>query len=106
MPDIVAIATLTPAPGKTEELVAAMTSLVEQVHAQEEGCLLYALHRHPDGQRLVMVEKYTGPDAVTAHRASDHFRAAGKVMAGLLAAPPEVLALEPVVVGDPGKGAV
>jgi len=106
MPDLVAIATLTAAPGKTEELVTAMTSLIEQVHANEDGCLLYALHRHPDGQSLVMVEKYTGPDAVATHRASDHFRAAGQVLAGLLAAPPEVIALAPVVVGDAGKGAV
>jgi quinol monooxygenase YgiN len=106
MPDVVALATLTPAPGKTEELVAAMTSLIEQVHANEPGCLLYALHRHPDGESLVMVEKYTGPDAVAAHRASDHFKAAGKALAGLLAVAPEVIALEPVVVGDPDKGAV
>ena len=106
MSHIVAIATLTPLPGKVEELVAAMTDLVEKVHANEEGCLLYALHRHPDGQRLVMVEKYTGPDAVKAHRASEHFKAAGAALAGLLAGPPEVLALEPVPLGDPAKGAV
>ena len=106
MPAIVAVATLTPVPGKTDELVSALSTLVEQVHAAEPGCLLYALHRHPDGERLVMVEKYTGPDAVKAHRASDHFRAAGAAMAGLLAAPPEVLALEPIPLGDPDKGQV
>ena len=106
MSAVVAIATLTPQPGKTDELVSAFTTLVEQVHAREEGCLLYALHRHPDGQRLVMVEKYTGPDAVKAHRASEHFKAAGAALAGLLAGPPEVLALEPVPLGDPAKGAV
>ncbi|MCW2714900.1 MAG: antibiotic biosynthesis monooxygenase protein, partial [Frankiales bacterium] len=103
MPDIVAIATLTPLPGKTDELIAAMTTLIEQVHAREEGCLLYALHRHPDGERLVMVEKYTGPDAVKAHRESEHFRAAGAAFAGLLAGRPEVLGLEPVPLGDAVK---
>lgn len=106
MPDVVAIATLTPLPGKTDEVLAAMQDLVAQVHANEEGCLLYALHRHPDGERLVMVEKYTGPEAVKAHRGSDHFKAAGAVLGGLLAAPPEVLGLEPVPAGDPAKGLV
>lgn len=106
MTAVVAVATLTPQPGKTDELVQALSTLVEQVHANEEGCLLYALHRHPDGERLVMVEKYTGPDAVKAHRGSDHFKAAGAALAGLLAAPPEVVALEPVPLGDPAKGEV
>lgn len=106
MPDIVAIATLTPLPGKTDELVTAMTTLIEQVHANEQGCLLYALHRHPDGERLVMVEKYTGPDAVAAHRASEHFQAAGAAFSSLLAGRPEVLALEPIVLGDDAKGRV
>lgn len=106
MSEIVAIATLTPLPGKTDELVTAMKDLIAQVHANEEGCLLYAMHRHPDGERVVMVEKYTGPEAVKAHRASEHFKAAGAVLGGLLAAPPEVLGLEPVPAGDPAKGAV
>ncbi len=106
MPEIVAIATLTPLPGKTEEVIAAMTGLIEQVHANEEGCLLYALHRHPDGERLVMVEKYTGPEAVQAHRKSEHFRSAGAALGALLAGPPEVLSLEPVPLGDPQKGRV
>jgi quinol monooxygenase YgiN len=106
MPDIVAIATLTPLPGKTDEVIAAMTGLIEQVHANEEGCLLYALHRHPDGERLVMVEKYTGPEAVQAHRSSEHFKAAGAALGALLAGRPEVLALEPVPLGDPQKGRV
>ena len=106
MTDVVAIATLTPKPGKTDELVAAMTSLIEQVHANEEGCLLYALHRHSDGERLVMIEKYTGPEAVQDHRASEHFRAAGAALGELLASPPDVLALQPVPLGDGVKGAV
>lgn len=106
MTEIVAVATLTPLPGKTDELVEAMRDLVAQVHANEPGCLLYALHRHPDGERLVMVEKYVDAAAVKAHRASEHFKAAGAVLGGLLAAPPEVLALEPVPAGDAGKGAV
>jgi quinol monooxygenase YgiN len=106
MADIVAIATLTPLPGKTDELVATLTGLVEQVHAHEEGCLLYAMHRHPDGQRVVMIEKYTGPDAVKAHRASEHFRAAGAALGALLEGPPEVLGLEPVPAGDDTKGRV
>ncbi len=106
MSDVVAIATLTPLPGKTDELITAMTTLIEQVHANEEGCLLYAMHRHPDGERLVMVEKYTGPDAVKAHRASEHFKAAGAAFASLLDGRPEVLALEPIPQGDRDKGRV
>src|SRR5688500_12816586 len=106
MPAVVAIATLTPLPGKTDELIAAMGDLIAQVHANEQGCLLYALHRHPAGQRLVMVEKYADADAVKAHRGSAHFKAAGAVLGGLLAGPPDVLALEPVPLGDAQKGAV
>jgi len=106
MADIVAIATLTPLPGKTDELIAALTGLVEQVHANEEGCLLYAMHRHPDGLRVVMVEKYTGKEAVRAHRASEHVRAAGATLGALLDGAPEVLGLEPLPAGDDAKGRV
>ena len=106
MSDVVVVATLTPQPGKTDELVDAMSKLIEQVHAAEPGCLLYALHRHPDGERLVMIEKYTGTEAQREHRASAHFKAAGAVFAGLLAGPPEVISMEPVPFGDPGKGRV
>ncbi len=106
MSEIVAIATLTPLPGKTDELVTAMKDLIAQVHANEDGCLLYAMHRHPDGERVVMVEKYTGPEAVKAHRGSEHVKAAGAALGALLAGPPEVLGLEPVPAGDATKGTV
>ena len=105
MSEIVVVADLLAAPGTGDALVEAFAETISRTH-EEEGCLLYALHRHPDGERVVMVEKYTGPEAVKAHRASAHFKAAGAVLGGLLAAPPEVLGLEPVPAGDPAKGTV
>ncbi len=59
---IIVVATAFPAPEHRAEVIAAFEAAMEKVHAEEGGCLLYALHEGPDG-RLVMIEKYASDEA-------------------------------------------
>jgi quinol monooxygenase YgiN len=58
---VVVVATAIPAPGHRDEVVAAFEKVIPTVHAEDEGCELYALHEGED--RLVMVEKWTSLEA-------------------------------------------
>ena len=48
----------------------ALESAIARVHAEDEGCLLYALHETQDG-KLVMIEKYESGEAFAAHVKGD-----------------------------------
>jgi quinol monooxygenase YgiN len=61
---VVTVATLFVSPEHRAEVIAALEEAIARVHA-EPGCDLYALHEGTD--RLVMVEKWQGPDVVEAH---------------------------------------
>jgi quinol monooxygenase YgiN len=68
---VIVVATAFPVPEHREEVIAAFEAAIGKVHAEEDGCELYALHEGPDG-RLVMIEKYASDEAVAApggHRA-------------------------------------
>jgi quinol monooxygenase YgiN len=85
-------------PGKEAEFEAAMSELVAAVRANEPGCKLYTLVRKEDtpGAYLVM-ELYDDAEAIAAHGASAHFKAAGPRLGACLAGPPKI-ARHPVVV--------
>ena len=72
---IIIVATAYPAAEHREEVIAAFEAAIGKVHAEEDGCELYALHEGPDG-RLVMIEKYASDEAVAAHRAGSRARRA------------------------------
>ena len=75
---------------------------VEQVHG-EDGCELYALHR--DDDRLVMIERWASPAALQTHStASPALQKLNADLDGKLAAPLDVVVLEPVLGGDLAKG--
>src|ERR1700733_13079818 len=65
---VIIVATAYPAAEYREEVIAAFEAAIGKVHAEEDGCELYALHEGPDG-RLVMIEKYASDEAVAAPRA-------------------------------------
>ena len=70
---VVVVATIRPLPDRRAEVIAAIEATIAQVHAEDDGCLLYALHEGPD--RLVMIEKWESADALKAHAASPHMAA-------------------------------
>jgi quinol monooxygenase YgiN len=98
---VVVVATITPLPGQTDEVIAAFTEVIPLIHA-EDGCELYALHRAPD--RLIMVEKWASRDALDRHSRGANLAALNPKLAGKLGAAPEVITADAVPAGDPAKG--
>jgi quinol monooxygenase YgiN len=98
---VVVVATILPLPEHRDEVIAAIRSAVEQVHA-ESGCELYALHEAPD--RLVMVEKWESADALAVHGKGAALAGLGRALAGKVAGASEVIRLQPLPAGDAAKG--
>jgi quinol monooxygenase YgiN len=102
---VIVVATAVPAPEHRAEVIAAFEAAIEKVHAEEDGCELYALHAGPDG-RLVMIEKYASDEAVAAHRAGAGLAGLAGALKGKLSAPMDVQVLTPHPAGSPAKGAL
>jgi quinol monooxygenase YgiN len=105
MGEVVVVAEIGIAPGKREEALAALERLCSETHAKDEGCLLYALHLDPaDEGHVFMLEKWSSPEALQAHGASEHIKAFGQ--SGTLSGPPAVTVLTAANLGDPEKGSL
>jgi quinol monooxygenase YgiN len=102
MSPVIIVATAFPVPEHKDEVIAAFKAAIPQVHEEESGCELYALHEGPD--RLVMIEKYTSDDAVTEHRKGDGLAGLRAALEGKLGAPLDVQVLLPLPAGMPEKG--
>jgi len=90
------VATIRVKEGSAADFEAVALKLVEAVNANEPGCSLYRLHKSDEENTYVFMERYDGPDAVEAHRKSDHFRTLGKEMGAFMAGAPEILRLKQV----------
>jgi quinol monooxygenase YgiN len=100
----VVVATLVAKEGRRDDVVAAMTPAAEATHA-EEGCLSYALHRDTDApDAVVVVERWTSPETLAAHRAAPHMVALRTALGDLLASAPSVRVLDGIAIGDPARG--
>ena len=97
----VIVATISPKPDKVDEVVAAFTAAIAEVHA-EEGCERYALHR--SGDKLVMIEKWSTDEAMRAHGTGEPYKRLGASLRDMVAGRPELMMLEPIPAGDPAKG--
>lgn len=103
---VVVVATFRTKPGREAEGEAVLRRVIEQTHAQEPGCLLYALHRAlDDPARFVIVEKWSSQKDLDAHFEQPYM---GEIATAsdLLAEPPSVWFTEPVAAGESGKGAI
>jgi quinol monooxygenase YgiN len=88
-------------PGKRDEAIAAMQSVLDYVKANEQGTLIYILHTDPkDDDAIIFYELYTDQAAFDAHGKSDAIKAIGPVIGPLLAGRPELKFYTPVQ----GKG--
>lgn len=91
------IATIKVQTGKNSEFEAEFAKLTEQVLANEEGALFYALNRSKsDPQTYKVLEQYRSQADVDAHGQTDYFKAANKVLAGCVAAAPHIEVLDGV----------
>jgi len=75
---------------------------VARVHAEDEGCELYALHENDD--RFVMLEKWASPEALAAHARSPAFAELASRLEGKLDAELDVQVLQPRPAGTAGRG--
>ena len=98
---VVVVATITPLPEYREDVIAAFTAIIPQVH-DEDGCELYTLNA--DADRLIMVEKWASREALATHSKGAALAALNPTLAGKVAGAPEVIVLDPVPAGDPAKG--
>ena len=86
---IAVIAKLNVAKGKESEFEKIMLGLAAEVRSKEPGNKLYTLCKDEGGKYVVM-ELYENEEALAAHGKSDHFRAAGKQFAGVMAGAAEI----------------
>ncbi|MEE8421741.1 MAG: antibiotic biosynthesis monooxygenase family protein [Dehalococcoidia bacterium] len=71
--------------GKEAELEAALTEMVEAVSANEPGVPTYSLHVADDDPTVYLFyEQYESSEAQQAHGQTDHMKALGGKLGGLL----------------------
>lgn len=95
---------LQPAEGRDGEVEAVLKTGIAAVH-QEDGCLLYSLHRD-DAGGFVMLEKWASLEHLEVHALGPAVGRLGRELEGLLARPMEVAGLFPVPAGQASKGAL
>lgn len=99
---VVVVATIQPRSGCRDQVIAALEDAVIRVHAEDGGCELYALHE--DGDRLVMIEKWDSPEALTAHGRGAAFTELAGRLEGSLETALDVRVLTPRPVGTQAQG--
>ena len=91
------IATLRIKTDKNAEFEAVFAELAAQVRTNESGNVTYQLCRsRNEATTYKVLEIYHDDEALEAHRASDHFRAAGPALGALLEGRPEVELLDAI----------
>jgi quinol monooxygenase YgiN len=101
---VVVVATISPLPEHRDEVIAIFEETIARVHAEDEGCELYAMHE-VDG-RLVMIEKWTSAEALAAHSKGAALADSGPKLKGKVAGTPTVDVLQPHPAGDAALGAL
>ena len=104
MTEVVVIATIRPLPEYRAEVITAMEKAIADVHAHDDGCLLYALNEGDD--RLVMVEKWSSAEALDKHSRGPALVELDQALSGRLAGGVDVQRLRPHPAGTPGQGTV
>ena len=91
------VATLRVQDGKADEFEKVFAGLMAQVRANEPGNVAYQLCRsRSEPNTYKVLELYKDEDALKAHGASEHFKAAGPGLGAVLAGRPEVEYLDGV----------
>ena len=83
--------------GKADEFESVFAGLMAQVRANEPGNIAYQLCRsRSEANAYKVLELYRDEEALKAHGASAHFKAAGPALGAVLAGRPEVEYLDGV----------
>lgn len=88
-----------------DDLVAAMTTMAEQTHANDEGCLLYSLQQGLDDPcDLSIVEKWTSREALDAHGQKPHITDGAAARRAMMAQPAQIIFMRQTGAGTPEQG--
>ena len=105
MPEVVVVGAFTAKPGQEPAAAQAMQALIAPTH-EEDGCILYSLHRGVDDPaRLTFIERWSSREALDAHLASDHVQAALARIPDLFDAN-DITVFQPLPGGQPTKGSL
>ena len=95
------LATIKVHEGMREEFETVFLELTSKVRQNEPGNLLYQLTRsRDDALTYKVLELYEDQDALTAHGASEYFRALGRKMGSFISGRPEIEYLDAVLDAD------
>jgi quinol monooxygenase YgiN len=97
MAPLAATYTMAIAQGREGEAEQVLAEFVEAAREEEEGTVVYAVHRHRDLPRTyVLYERYTSAEAFKAHGRGPRMRAAAARLGPLLDGKGQVEFLEPL----------
>lgn len=102
MTSVVVVATVRPHPEERDAVMASFGAAIARVHAEDDGCELYALH--DGGDHLVMIEKWTSRAALDAHARGGAVQELDAAVEGKLVVPTQVLVYTAVPAGSPAQG--
>lgn len=103
MSEIVIVAEITLAEGREDEALEVLDQLCQATHREDEGCLLYAVHRVTgDDQRVFLLEKWRSRADLDRHLATDHVAAKRASEADLFVGKARASFLEATGFGEKG----
>ena len=100
MSEIIVVVTLTPAPGKRDQLLEVCREYWPGIQ-QEPGCGLLALHEGPE--TFVVIERWASRSLWDQHLATPENRALNDALSPLLGEPAQVWPVVPVPLGLASK---
>ena len=101
---VVVVATIHPSPEHRDEVIELFEQTIAQVHANDTGCELYALHE--DAGTLVMIEKWSSAQDLEAHRVSETMKSLDPRLDGKLSERTVVKIYAPHPAGTAEQGAL
>jgi quinol monooxygenase YgiN len=104
MTAVIVVATIRPRPEYRAEVIAALEKTIADVHAHDDGCLLYALQEGDD--RVVMIEKWASAGAPATHSRGPALAELTQALDGRTEGPLDVQVLQPHPAGTPEQGAL
>jgi quinol monooxygenase YgiN len=106
MSEVVVVGSFTAREDKQDEAAEAFEALMSPTH-DEDGCILYSLHRGVDDpRRLAFIERWASTDALKAHLASDHIQAVLARAQELFSDGGDIVVYEAIPGGQTTKGSL
>jgi quinol monooxygenase YgiN len=102
--EVVVVATITPKPEHRDAVRAAFSRAIARTHAEDQGCLLFALHESEAG--FCMIEKWATAKDLEVHGTGGAIAELGPVLREGLAARPDVKVFKAVPAGTEEQGRV